>query len=245
MQVDKTPERSYEDKLQNDYQYATAVVELGFMNNGQIQKLQGIQSNQRTTQQKYRMNPGFYIVKVKLDFDPKWEKDFDVNLAVYAEFPCIITYASNQEASAFAGRAVQWSGVETTQQAGTSWNNLAAFGFSANNGFENVHNGQFNANNSGWGNNNGGWGDQPNTGGNSGWGQQPPVQPQQGGWGQQPPVQPQQGGWGQPANNGWGQPANNNDGWGTQGNSQKPHPQQQGGWGQPQQGGWGQGGNGW
>ncbi len=30
------------------------------------------------------MSPGTYIVKVKIDFDPKWEKDFDVNLAVYA-----------------------------------------------------------------------------------------------------------------------------------------------------------------
>lgn len=104
------------------------MVELGFVNNGQIQKLQGMQSNQRTTQQKYRMNPGFYIVKVTINFDPQWEKDFDVNLAVYAEFPCLITYASNQEASAFAGKAVNWSGAEPTQP--IPWNNLAAFGFS-------------------------------------------------------------------------------------------------------------------
>jgi hypothetical protein len=30
------------------------------------------------------MKPGTYIIKVTMKFDPQWEKDFDVNLAVYA-----------------------------------------------------------------------------------------------------------------------------------------------------------------
>ena len=34
------------------------------------------------------MKPGLYIAKVLVDFDPKWDKEFDVNLAVYAQFPC-------------------------------------------------------------------------------------------------------------------------------------------------------------
>lgn len=42
LQVDKTPERSFEDKLQNAYNYPTAIIELGYLNNGNIQKLQGI-----------------------------------------------------------------------------------------------------------------------------------------------------------------------------------------------------------
>lgn len=29
------------------------------------------------------MQPGTYIGKVMVDFDPKWDKEFDVNLAVY------------------------------------------------------------------------------------------------------------------------------------------------------------------
>jgi hypothetical protein len=52
-------------------------------------------------------------VKVRVDFNPQWEKDYDVNLAIYAQYPCVITFASNQEATILAGRAVNWSGVET------------------------------------------------------------------------------------------------------------------------------------
>jgi len=56
------------------------------------------------------MKAGTYIVKVLIDFDSKFEKDYDVNLAVYAEFPCQISLASAQEASKFAGRNVNWTG---------------------------------------------------------------------------------------------------------------------------------------
>lgn len=85
LQVDKTPERFFEDKRQNDYSYPNAVLGLGIFNNGQItQKLQGVSSTQRTLSQSYDLQPGNYIVSVKVDFDPKYEVDYDVNLAVYA-----------------------------------------------------------------------------------------------------------------------------------------------------------------
>lgn len=42
------------------------------------------------------MKPGVYIVKVVIEFNPQLEKDFDVNLAVYAQFPCKVELASNQ-----------------------------------------------------------------------------------------------------------------------------------------------------
>ncbi len=58
--------------------------------------MQGFQNNARTTQKRYKMTVGTYMVKVRIDFNPQWEKDFDVNLAVYAEYPCIITLASQQ-----------------------------------------------------------------------------------------------------------------------------------------------------
>ena len=82
--------------LQNQYEYPEATVGLGFLDNINIQKMQGFKNNARTTQKKYKMNVGTYIVKVRIDFNPQWEKDFDVNLAVYAEYPCIITLASQQ-----------------------------------------------------------------------------------------------------------------------------------------------------
>jgi hypothetical protein len=33
---------------------------------------------------------------VRIDFDAKFEKDFDVNLAVYGDFACQVEYASRQ-----------------------------------------------------------------------------------------------------------------------------------------------------
>lgn len=212
------------------------------MNNNNIQKLQTFQSNARTTQQKYNLKPGTYIVKVRIDFDPKWEKDFDVNLAVYAQYPCVITLASKQEATLLAGKAVNWTGVESESNSQTSWNNLGAFGFSSNQGFGNVNNvGEWNNSGSGWGSNNGGWGNTSGTGQQQqgGWGN-PQQGGQQGGWGQQ------QGGWGQGSGSGqggWNQPTQGGQqgGWGQSSGSGS-------GWNQPtqggQQGGWGNN-NGW
>lgn len=68
LQVDKTPERSFEDKKQNSYRYPLATVELGVLTGGSCQKLKGFGDSKRTTFQKYNMRPGTYIAKVKLDF---------------------------------------------------------------------------------------------------------------------------------------------------------------------------------
>lgn len=77
--------------------------------------MKGFQSNARTTFEKYNLKPGTYIVKVHLDFDPSWDKEYDVNLAVYAQFPCIVKLATTQQACALAGRQVDWSGQELPQ----------------------------------------------------------------------------------------------------------------------------------
>jgi hypothetical protein len=203
--------------------------------NGSVQKLQGTQSRSRTTFQKYKMQPGVYIAKVIVDFDPQWDKEFDVNLAVYGEFACLISLASKQQACAFAGKQVNWTGEDVEGQ--SHWNNLAAWGVDSIKGFGSIggNNGnqgftqpQQQGGNNGWGQpqqqgGNNGWGQPQQQGGNNGWGQ--PQQPQQGGnngWGQ--PQQPQQGGnngWGQPqqqgGNNGWGQPPNSGNQWGSKG----------------------------
>lgn len=90
LQIDKTPERSFEERLQDSYQYPHTIVELGLINSRSLERLKGFADDKRTTQKKYRLTPGIYIVKVLMDFDSKFEKDFDVNLAIYADYPCII-----------------------------------------------------------------------------------------------------------------------------------------------------------
>jgi hypothetical protein len=53
---------------------------------------------------------GEYLVYVKVHYDVKFEKDFDLNLAVYSEFATSVVLATAQEADMFAGRNVDWSG---------------------------------------------------------------------------------------------------------------------------------------
>ena len=102
------------------------------------------------------LDAGVYVAFVRVHYDKQFEKDFDVNLAIYAEFPCEISLATAGEADIFAGRNVDWSGQEAKSSG--AWNDLAGYGV-----LENQING-------GWQNNNGGWGEQQ--GGNNGWGQQ-------------------------------------------------------------------------
>ena len=68
--------------------------------------------SRRTTQKKYRMNPGTYIIKVKMDFDANYETEFDVVCAVYAENACRLSLATTAEASALAGEQVNWTGQD-------------------------------------------------------------------------------------------------------------------------------------
>ncbi len=52
---------------------------------------------------------GTYIVFVRVHYEKTFEKDFDVNLAIYAEFPCEINLATANEADIYAGRNVDWN----------------------------------------------------------------------------------------------------------------------------------------
>ena len=229
LQVDKTPERSFTDSVQNQYRYPNATLDIGKINNGQCQRLQSVSSARRTLFKGYDLEAGEYIVKVKIDFDNRFEKEHDVNLAIYGEYACDIDFASQQQAGALSGNHnVDWNPPTKSEQG--PWNTLG--------------NSAYKPGESGWGSNNqqnDGWGGQQG-GSNNGWGSDD-------GWGaqQQPPPN---NGWG--SNDGWGQNNNNNNGWGNSQQNQSGN----NGWGmQPQQGnnnGWtqqplnqNQGNNGW
>ncbi len=47
---------------------------------------------------------------MKVRYDAQFEKDFEVNLAIYAEYPCEIALATASEADAFAGCNADWVG---------------------------------------------------------------------------------------------------------------------------------------
>lgn len=60
------------------------------IDSGKIEYIRGFADKERTTQKKYLFPPGIYIAYVLINFDPKFEKEFDVNLAIYADYPCIV-----------------------------------------------------------------------------------------------------------------------------------------------------------
>ena len=54
--------------------------------------------------------PGTYVAFVKIDFDKKFEKDFEVTLAIYSEFACGIHIASQLDAIEFSGNSeIDWN----------------------------------------------------------------------------------------------------------------------------------------
>ena len=58
-----------------------------------------------------------------MQFDQRFETDYDVNLAIYAEYACDIQFASREEAVAFTGNhSVVWDPPKTSDK--TAWNNL-------------------------------------------------------------------------------------------------------------------------
>ena len=110
--------------------------------------MDGAVSAKRTLYKEYELTPGVYIAYVKMFFDKNYEKEFDINLAVYAEYFCDIELASHSDAVAFTGnQSVDWSG--NVEEEKKPWNSLGNTTWNGGN-----------QGNSGWG----------NQGGNNGWG---------------------------------------------------------------------------
>ena len=104
LQLDKTPHRSYPEHIQERIRYPKASIRVGKLLGNRVELLPGVASLDRTLFGRYILQKGVYIVMAQIDYDRQLEKDFDVNLAVYAEYACKVELASHQEAVALAGR---------------------------------------------------------------------------------------------------------------------------------------------
>lgn len=75
--------------------------------------LESYKNKKRVMYKSYKLTPGDYVAYVKIDFNPKYEEDFEVNLAVYSDFTCGITIATRDSAFKFTGnKNVDWDGVK-------------------------------------------------------------------------------------------------------------------------------------
>lgn len=115
LQINQIPERAFEDKLQDQYSFAMATIIIGrIMGPNQIQWFEGSQSAYRTLFKKHILPPGQYIVFGQIFFNEKWEKDYELTLAIYGDYACKITLPQQFEVEGFqeklyTGRAMQAS----------------------------------------------------------------------------------------------------------------------------------------
>jgi hypothetical protein len=58
------------------------------LNGNSVVGKRGTNSRKRTLYYDIDVEAGQYIAFVRVQYDRNFEKDFDVNLAIYAEFPC-------------------------------------------------------------------------------------------------------------------------------------------------------------
>lgn len=124
LQVDHTPFRNFKRKVWDHYHTPITRIELARVNGGHCQRIETVMSAERTSSRGYQLTPGVYVAYVKLDFDRQFEKDFDINLAIYAEYVCDIELAPREMAVMMAGPSVRWNPAEHQQKKWEDWNNL-------------------------------------------------------------------------------------------------------------------------
>ena len=74
-QINQIPERAFEDKLQDQYNFSMATIIIGrVMGPNQIQWVEGSQSAFRTLFKKHTLPPGQYIVFGKIFFNESGKK---------------------------------------------------------------------------------------------------------------------------------------------------------------------------
>ncbi len=73
MQVDNTPERTFENHYHTDYKYPQTGFEMGMITDkGYVRKMAGVFANARTLFHSGEFEPGAYICFVKTDYDLKF-----------------------------------------------------------------------------------------------------------------------------------------------------------------------------
>ena len=70
--LDKTPERSYPDKTQDEFRYPNATVFIGKFDGEDVSDRKSYASSRRTLYKGYNLEPGTYIVKANIDYDSKF-----------------------------------------------------------------------------------------------------------------------------------------------------------------------------
>ena len=122
-QVDKTPGRVASEIAGihvNKYNYPKGLLELRRIDGDYI-IYQGLLSSRRTLFRSYTLQPGKHVAFVKIDYTPKFEKDFEVNLAIYSDYACEIDIATTDEVKAYERKdQVDWCPSEKCELTGSA-----------------------------------------------------------------------------------------------------------------------------
>lgn len=94
-QINQIPERRYPDSFRDYYNYVPITFNLGrVVSAGRLEHYPGSQSAYRTLFSKHHLKPGAYIASVEIQFNPRWETDYEITLGVYGTSICRISQAS-------------------------------------------------------------------------------------------------------------------------------------------------------
>lgn len=98
--------------------YPESILEIGKITEKSSEMLEGCRNKKRTMYKSYKLLPGEYVAYVKIDFDAKYEEDFEVNLAVYSDFTCGITIATKDDVFKLTGKKnIGWDGEKKRKPA--------------------------------------------------------------------------------------------------------------------------------
>jgi hypothetical protein len=76
---------------------------------GYIKRIVELTSNSRALYHSAVFSPGSYICYTKIDFDAKYEKLFEINLAIYGDFPSQLRLSHKKEAVMMANNPnINW-----------------------------------------------------------------------------------------------------------------------------------------
>lgn len=87
------------------------------MNGNMVEWYEGSQSAYRTLFKKHTLPAGQYIVYGKIFFSERWEKDYELTLAVYGEYPCRISNAQPQDIQGFKEKLYAGKCMKNPKQA--------------------------------------------------------------------------------------------------------------------------------
>ena len=101
-QINQTDSRCYTEEERKVYRYVNSTLKFAkVLGNDEYEELEGISETKRTLFKKHYLQPGEYMVWGRIQYNKTYEKDYDLTLAVYADYVCEVQNVQVGECEGF------------------------------------------------------------------------------------------------------------------------------------------------